>query len=90
MTRGPVEPVGWTHRALDRINELQPELLATFGFRPILMHRDQRSGNPRAVSHQEIEAWLRSRGVACRIRLEPGGLIAFDSAQLVEDLAEQQ
>ena len=73
-----------THGALRRIGELQKELLAWVGGRPILMERDQRSIDRGALTHAAIEHWFLQRDIRCRIRIDPGGLIGFDSAGFVE------
>ncbi len=72
-----------TVRALRRIGELHEELLAWLGGRSILMDRDQRSVNRGALTHAAIEHWFLQHDIRCRIRLDPGGIIGFDSARLV-------
>ncbi len=69
-----------THSVMRRIGEHGKELLAWVGGRPILVARDQTTVNRSALRHADIEQWFLQRGIVCRVRIESGGRIGFDSA----------
>lgn len=58
-----------TIAAGQRLTELEPQFVAEFGTRPLLMDRTQRAqGN--AASLPEIEAWFLRHGIVCRVYVE--------------------
>jgi hypothetical protein len=78
-----VKPV-ITHAAQLKLAELEPELMREFAGRPIMTERGRMLPAGNAVRLEDVEDWLRSRGVIATVEMQRRTLVPV-AARLVEE-----